>query len=164
MRQSLTGSFFFDAPGVADTGTFGSTFASCATAPLVLWLAGDLGSGKTTFSRSFIRALGYGGRVVSPTYTLLEIYETSTFRVLHFDFYRLGGMQDFEELGARGYLDGRSICLIEWPENIEIGRPPADLRLDFDFVGRGRQIRVCAESDAGAVLLAAVRACLADQS
>ncbi len=145
----------FEANDAAHTEVVGAAFAAQASAPLSLWLAGDLGSGKTTFSRGFIRALGYRGHVKSPTYTLLETYEAGAFNVLHFDLYRLGGAREFEALGA-DYFDECSICLIEWPENVagNASRLPApDVALRFLFADAGRVIQAEARSDAGAALL-----------
>ena len=143
----------FAAGSAGETETVGGAFAACAAAPLTLWLRGDLGSGKTTFSRGFIQALGYRGRVKSPTYTLLESYAAGGFNVLHLDLYRLGGAHEFEALGARDHLDERSICLIEWPENAARGLPAPDATLRFLFAGEGRHIEAEAGSAAGAALL-----------
>ena len=148
--------FRFDAPDARTTGEIGAAFASHATAPLVLWLMGELGSGKTAFSRGFIRSLGYDDRVTSPTYTLLEIYEVGGFNVLHLDLYRLGTPRSLLEIGLGEYFDERSVCLIEWPENVAAGVPRADVKLRFAFAGKGRGITAEAHSDTGAALLAAV--------
>lgn len=150
----------FDAPDAGRTEAVGEMFAACMKAPLTLWLSGELGGGKTTFSRGFIRALGYHGRVKSPSYTLLEIYEAGGVEVLHFDLYRLSGADEFEMLGARDYLGARSVCLIEWPENAAGALPAPDAALRFLFVGRagGRRIEAEAGSQAGRDLLDAVEA------
>ena len=144
-----------DAPDVAVTEAVGDVFASCAIAPLIIWLIGDLGSGKTTFSRSFIHSLGYGGRVTSPTYTLVEVYDVDAFNVLHLDLYRLDKTRQLLEIGIWEYFDERSICLIEWPENVATGVPDADVKLRFDFFGEGRRIMVEANSGTGVALFEA---------
>ena len=148
--------FCCDAPGARITEEVAAAFALHASAPLVLWLMGELGSGKTAFSRGFIHSLGYAGRVTSPTYTLLEVYEIGVFNVLHLDFYRLDKSRDLLETGIGEYLDGHSVCLIEWPENIATGVPGADVKLRFAFAGEGRRIVAEAHSDIGAALLGAV--------
>ncbi len=140
-------------PDAGRTEAVGGAFAAAASAPLTLWLRGDLGSGKTTFSRGFIRALGYRGRVKSPTYTLLEVYQVGAFSVLHFDLYRLSGAREFEALGARDYLDECNILLIEWPENAAAGLPAPDVTLSFSFTDAGRHIRAEAGSGAGESLM-----------
>ena len=152
--------FSFDAPDAGCTEAAGEAFAACTRAPLTLWLSGELGGGKTTFSRGFIRALGYRGRVKSPSYTLLEIYEAGGFEVLHFDLYRLSNAGEFETLGARDRFGDRSVCLIEWPENAAEALPAPDVTLRFLFVDGAAERRIEAEarSETGRVLLDAVAA------
>ena len=125
--------------------------------PLCLWLTGSLGSGKTTFCRGFIRALGYEGRVKSPTYTLLEIYQVGTFNVLHFDLYRLSQAHEFEALGA-DYFDECNICLVEWPKNAP-RLPAPDITLQFLFSGAGRVIKAEVGSESGGALLRNMQEC-----
>ena len=77
-------------PSERDLEVFAKKIASGIRAPLVIWLEGDLGAGKTTFARALIQALGYQGRVKSPTYGLLEHYTLASLQVLHLDLYRIG--------------------------------------------------------------------------
>lgn len=146
-----------DAPDARRTEMAGAAFAACVRtsvrAPLTLWLTGELGSGKTTFSRGFIRALGYDGDVVSPTYTLLESYEAGGLNVLHFDLYRLGSAREFEEIGAQESLDECDICLIEWAEKVSSGLPAPDVALRFEYAGEARRIEAGAKSETGETLL-----------
>lgn len=82
----------------------------------VVYLSGDLGVGKTTLARALIRALGFDGRVKSPSYGLIESYTTPSAEVAHLDLYRLGDPQEVEDLGLERYLGPRAIVLVEWPE------------------------------------------------
>ena len=106
-------------PSEKDLELFANKFASDIKVPLVIWLEGDLGAGKTAFARALIHALGYSGRVKSPTYGLLEHYQLPGRQVLHMDLYRIGDPGELEFLGIPDLLDENTILLIEWPERGE---------------------------------------------
>jgi len=108
----------------------------------IIYLYGDLGAGKTTFARGFLRGLGYRGHVKSPTYTLVESYDTKKASVHHFDLYRIKDPAELEHIGIREYFSKRSICLIEWPELGAPLLPQADLACYMDFAKKGRTIRL----------------------
>lgn len=86
--------------------------------PLIVFLQGELGAGKTTFVRGFLRCLGYIGKVKSPTYTLVEEYKFPDIHlsISHFDLYRLRQPEELDEMGFREYLKAKTIVFIEWPE------------------------------------------------
>jgi tRNA threonylcarbamoyladenosine biosynthesis protein TsaE len=108
----------------------------------VIGLEGELGTGKTTLVRGWLRALGVKGPVRSPTFTLIEPYEVSQGQVYHFDLYRLSNPEELEYLGARDYFVTGSLCLIEWPERGKGWLPPVDLTIKIEFSDRGQGRRV----------------------
>lgn len=132
------------------------TLPPTGQAPDVVTLAGDLGAGKTTLVRAFLRELGLIGTVRSPTYTLIEPYETSGRSIYHLDLYRLAGPSDLEALGLRDLLRGGTLLLVEWPERAGelLARP--DLACTLSYAGTGRAIDIESCSPAGHAWLAAL--------
>jgi tRNA threonylcarbamoyladenosine biosynthesis protein TsaE len=120
---------------------------------LVIYLVGDLGAGKTTFARGFLRALGHTGRVPSPTYTLIEPYDFAGYAVSHIDLYRLQSPGEAVSLALAELSGSGTIMLIEWPENGGHGVPPADLRIELEIDGQGRVMRLVGSSPAGTGLI-----------
>ena len=127
----------------AATLAFGERLAKQISSPAVIYLRGQLGVGKTTFSRGFLRGRGHLGSVKSPTYTLVEPYEAVLGGpVFHLDLYRLGGGQELAYLGIDDYLATRGVLLIEWPERAEheLPAPTIDLTLLPQAAGRTLQL------------------------
>jgi tRNA threonylcarbamoyladenosine biosynthesis protein TsaE len=123
------------------TLAFAAQFASTLTVPISIALHGDLGAGKTTFVRGLLRALGVTGSIKSPTYALVETYDTALGEVHHMDAYRIEGRDDFEARGGIEYFTTPSIRLVEWPEKID-GIVPFDVDVRIDFEGEGRRVSV----------------------
>jgi tRNA threonylcarbamoyladenosine biosynthesis protein TsaE len=116
----------------------------------VLYLQGDLGTGKTTLTRGMLRALGEQGAVRSPTYGLITEYDTPRGRVLHLDLYRLRLPEELMALGLADYLADSRLWLIEWPEQAQGARlPPADATVKIDVERSGRRLQIFPVSDAG---------------
>ena len=117
--------------------------------PLVVYLEGDLGTGKTTFARALLRSLGETGPVRSPTYGLMAEYATPAGRVLHLDLYRIQDPAELVQLGLGDHLAGSRLWLIEWPDRA-VGRLPAsDIRLRLAVQESGRSAEIVPTSEAG---------------
>ena len=136
-----------------DTEDFGGRLATSRspkdTALAVLYLTGELGAGKTTFARGFLRALGVQEAVPSPTYTLLELYPVGALTVVHVDLYRMRDAAELESLGLREWARTGHVWLIEWPERGGTRLPPADLTVTFAAGEAGHDIEVGACSRLG---------------
>ena len=125
----------------------GAALARCLQKGMVVYLSGDLGAGKTTFTRGFLQGLGYTGNVKSPTYTLVESYEFAQLTVYHFDLYRLQDPEELELMGIRDYFNEQSIVIVEWPSKGEPLLPPADIIINMSIVPQGRTLIISASND-----------------
>ena len=148
----------------AATAALGADLANALAPGLVVYLNGDLGTGKTTLARALLRALGYQGKVKSPTYTLVEIYTVSSLYLYHFDFYRFNDPNEWHEAGFRDYFNENSVCLVEWPEKAGGLLPPADIEIGLSVAGNeqqsgqqnGRQAEITAGTEKGRQCLSAL--------
>lgn len=145
-------------PDEAATLKLGQQLSTVVPAGFVIYLYGNLGAGKTTLVRGYLRGLGYDGNVKSPTYTLVEPYEFGERQVFHFDLYRLADPEELEYAGGRDYFNSASVCLVEWPERGEGWLAGADLQVYLEYAGAARKVRLQACSGAGQQVLEAIRA------
>jgi len=124
-------------------------FSASVETPVVIYLRGDLGAGKTTFARAYIHSLGFPGYVKSPSYGLLEIYEAGGQKILHLDLYRIEDPEELEYLAIRDLFDDDSVLLVEWPDRGKHHLPGPDLVLEFDETDEVRFVRCRAHSELG---------------
>ncbi len=118
---------------------------------MVIYLHGDLGAGKTCLVRGILNALGYSGRVKSPTYTLLEPYQAGGLDLRHFDLYRLHDENEWELAGFRDECDGNNVILIEWPDKAPV--PPADIEISLEILPQGRNAIIKGNTSTGRTCL-----------
>lgn len=124
-----------------ETFEIGVRLGQQAEAGQIYTLTGDLGVGKTVFTQGFARGLGIEEPVNSPTFTILQVYEGGRLPLYHFDVYRIGGVDEMEEIGFEEYIMGDGVSLIEWADLIEEILPEKcrgiliekDLEKGFDY-------------------------------
>ncbi len=124
-----------------ETWELGRRLGMAASAGQAYCLDGDLGAGKTVFTQGFAAGLGIEGPVSSPTFTILQIYEEGRLPLYHFDVYRIGDVEEMDEIGYEEYVYGEGVSLIEWaclieeilPENRIQIRITRDPEKGFDY-------------------------------
>lgn len=109
--------FFTHSP--EETENIGQALGKILPAGSVIAYRGDLGAGKTAFTRGLARGLGYPEPVTSPTYTIVNEYLGGRLPLFHFDMYRLASAEDLWDIGWEDYLDRNGVCAVEWSENVE---------------------------------------------
>ena len=124
----------------------------------VITLSGDLGAGKTTFVRGYLKALGITRPVRSPTYTLVELYPLGAMTVVHVDLYRVRDAGELEALGLRDWAQQGHLWFVEWPERGAGHLPLPDLQLGFSAGPAAHAIELQARSAAGQQWLASLQA------
>ena len=139
---------------------FAERLALCPVlAQALVCLHGDLGAGKTTFTRYLLQALGVTDRIKSPTYAVVEPYEVSAngskLCIWHFDFYRFNNPREWEDAGFRDIFASLGLKLCEWPDKAQGFLPRADLDIHFNVnLDGSRDVRLCAHSELGEDLIA----------
>lgn len=124
-----------------DTAALGALLGQAASPGQIYTLTGDLGVGKTVFTQGFAEGLHVEGPVNSPTFTILQIYEEGRLPFYHFDVYRIGDVEEMEEIGYEDCFYGDGVCLIEWaniiaeilPEDIVQVTIEKNLEKGFDY-------------------------------
>lgn len=144
-------------PDEAATLALGAALAQALAPGLVIYLEGDIGSGKTTLARGALRGLGYTGNVKSPTYTLVELYAISRLNLHHFDFYRFNQPEEYLDAGLDEYFQGGAVCLVEWPDKAGAYLVRADLRILLATEGSGRRADFVPLTGAGRACLSKLR-------
>ena len=152
-------------PDEAATACVGAALArslsSCGGHSLLLTLSGELGSGKTTLARALLRALGVAGTIRSPTFTLVEPYETLRGTVQHLDLYRLqAGAASLEGLGYRDLRATPGLVMVEWPERAGPALGMPDIAAHLEHAGDGRRLSLVAGGESGRAWLEASRQAL----
>jgi tRNA threonylcarbamoyladenosine biosynthesis protein TsaE len=108
--------------------------------PANVTLTGELGAGKTVFSRGFARALGVTGPISSPTFTIVQEYEISDGLLYHMDLYRIADDEDAVSFGIEDYLnDPQSVCLIEWPQRLSWLLPETLIKIEIKHVSESQR-------------------------
>lgn len=125
-------------PNEAATGTFAQAFAGRLKAGAVVFISGELGVGKTTLVRHLLKTFGVTGHIRSPSYTLIESYQTTQGLALHLDLYRLVLPEELEFIAGRELWGGSAIKFVEWPERGEGFLPLPDFRMDLELLDQGR--------------------------
>ena len=157
MGQSV-GGLIPDPAGTESLGAaLAGTLAGCQQRPLVIYLSGHLGAGKTTLARGFLKALGHAGPVPSPTFTLVEPYDTPIGPVIHIDLYRISDPGELDFLGLDEALaagPAAAVLLVEWPERGGTQLPDPHLDIRLSVAGSGRHAEIGAGRPPGAQLAA----------
>jgi tRNA threonylcarbamoyl adenosine modification protein YjeE len=141
-------------PRPEDTDALGAALArALPEAPVVAWLRGELGAGKSTLARALLRELGVTGAIRSPTYTLVERYPLPRGDAAHLDLYRIASPGELDFLGLDELREAR-LWLVEWPERGGPALPPPDLDVELAVADGGRRVELRDSSEKGRVWLA----------
>lgn len=114
-----------------ETEEIGAALAGKLGPGAVIAFTGDLGAGKTAFTRGLARGLGIEERVTSPTFTIVNEYEGGRLPLFHFDMYRLGSADELFDIGWEDYLARGGVCAVEWSENIDDALEAGTIRVDI---------------------------------
>lgn len=119
MENNRQKSFYIETDSPEETFEFGKKIGEQASAGDVYTLNGELGVGKTVFTQGLAAGLGIEEAVNSPTFTIVQIYDTGRLPLYHFDVYRIGDIEEMDEIGYEDYFYGEGVTIIEWANLIE---------------------------------------------
>jgi len=137
----------------AATHALSTALSKLCSGGMVFYLYGQLGAGKTSFVRGFLRALGIEGSVKSPTFSILEEYSVDDRKIIHIDLYRLNNSHELDYLGLRDLLENDPLWFIEWPEKGGNAIPKADIECHFDVLDCGRDLAIIAKTDKAKIII-----------
>lgn len=133
MKQlNITGVVVVESESAEETRLLGEYLGTVVEPGQVCTLIGDLGVGKTVFTQGLARGLGIDGPVNSPTFTILQVYEEGRIPFYHFDVYRIGDVEEMDEIGYEDCIYGQGVCLIEWANLIEEILPEEYVRITIE--------------------------------
>ena len=124
--------FYLETNSPNDTFEAGRKLGLCAKPGEIYTLNGELGVGKTVFTQGVAAGLGIAEHVNSPTFTIVQIYESGRLPFYHFDVYRIGDIEEMEEIGYEDYFFGGGVCMIEWAERISELIPAGARRITIE--------------------------------
>lgn len=140
IRLNMQPTKLFRSSSSEETFNFAKKFALSVEYGSIILLKGDLGSGKTTFSKGFSKGLGFDDVILSPTYPILNEYNSNDKSLYHFDLYRLKSMVEFLEIGGLEYLNSyKAITLVEWPELIENIDMINKIEIEFEHISENER-------------------------
>lgn len=125
----------------------GASLVKNLRAPAIVYLRGELGTGKTTLVRGALRALGHHGLVKSPTFTIVESYSLAQLDIHHFDLYRISDPEELDFIGIREYFSDSSICFFEWPDQGGSVIPAPTIEIQISHAGDQRKVKIATHVD-----------------
>ena len=132
--------------GESETEALGCRLGQALEPGTVIAYTGDLGAGKTAFTRGLAKGLGVTDRVTSPTFTIVNEYEGGRMPLFHFDMYRLGSSDELYDIGWEDYIARGGVCAVEWSENVDDALEDDTIRIDIRRGDNDDQRRITVEN------------------
>jgi len=126
--------------GLSDLAQVAQQLLAFASTEKIFIFEGEMGAGKTTFIKTFCKVLGVEDVVSSPTYSIVNEYESPNGSIFHFDFYRIKDIQEAYDLGYEEYFYGEGTCLIEWPERVAELLPDRFVKVEIVIIDENRRL------------------------